>query len=146
MRSSLNYAPWQAGPFTTSARVTAVALVGLVIDSSFLWDLAPHPAVALAIALVPALLAIRVVRALPGSVEGAAIAFAVTSLLSTVVLLTAADRYTGQIVAALTVAAAVSSAGLATTVVGWARGRRPQPAVIALTRSAEHSVAVIREG
>jgi hypothetical protein len=144
MRSSLSYAPWQAGPFTTSARVAAVALVGLAADSSLLWDLAPQPTVALAIALVPALLAIRVIRALPGSVEGAAIAFAVTSLVS-VVLLTAAERYTGQIVAALTVAAVLSSAGLAATAIRWARSRRPQPAVIALTRSAEHSVAVIRE-
>jgi hypothetical protein len=141
MRSP-NHAPWQAGPVGTSGRIAAVALLVVSIDSVFTWHLAPHWLVAFAIAVVPALLAIRVVRALPGSLERAAIAFGAAALGSVTVLTVSEQRYSTQIIAALLVAGVVSAIGLAALAIRWAREDRIQPAVIALTRSAEHAAAV----
>jgi hypothetical protein len=142
MQSSPNHAPWQAGPVGTTGRISAAALFALAIDSVFTRQLAPHWLVALAITLVPALLAIRVVRALPGSLERAAIAFGAAALGSVTVLTISERRYPNQIIAALLVAGVVSATGLTALAIRWAREDRIQPAVIALTRSAEHSAAV----
>ena len=144
MRST-NHAPWQAGPVSTGALIAFAALVALAVDATFLWPLAAYRGVALVITLVPALLAVRVIRALPRSLERAAIAFAAAWVSSTVALTTGASRYPGDVIVALAVAALASSLGLAALTVEWARSRQRQPAVISLTRSSEHSIAVMRQ-
>lgn len=144
MRST-NHAPWQAGPVSTTAHIAFAALVVLAVDATFLWPLAAYRGVALVITLVPALLAVRVIRALPHSLDHAAIAFAAAWVSAMVALTTGDNHYGGAIIVALAVAVVASGLGLAALTVEWARARQRQPAGISLTRSSEQSIAVIRQ-
>ena len=142
MRSSPEYAPWQAGPFSNTSRIAAFALAAIVIDSAFLCQLATYRATTLAIGVSAALLTIRVIRVLPRSVESAAACLSLAAIWSTALLMTAAPGLSGQLVGGA-VSLGLSLTGLSALIVGWSRERRANP-VIALTRTSEHAVAVVR--
>jgi hypothetical protein len=145
MRWSLTYAAWQAGPVSTTNRIAVVALAGIAADSTLLWRTVSDRAIALTVGAIAAALAIRVVRGLPRSTEPAAIVLSLVALASLVALTIAGPGYSPRLIGALAVAAVLSLAGLSALGVGWIRERRASPGVIALTRSAEHGVAIAQQ-
>ena len=130
MQSSSSAAPWQIGSVSVSGRIAAAALVALSIDSTFIWRAIPVFAEAIAVSIVPLLVAIRVIRGFPRSLTAAGLTFGACLALS--VALLRGVHFPRQMGAALTVALVLSGTGLLAVAVERFRGRRAANAVIGI--------------
>ena len=129
MDSTTSHRPWQVGPVSPTGRIAAAALVALATDSLFVWQAAPHVLESLAVTSIPVLVAIRVIRGFPRSLELAAMTFAVVALVAAAAVAGIGQSHGPQVTAALTVAALLAAAGLVATALDWLKIRR-SPVVV----------------
>src|SRR5215216_1573776 len=112
MPSSPDAAAWQAEPVSSPSRIAAITLAMLSIDSAFAWPAMPYVAEAIATTTVPLLVAIRVVRGLPRSLEMAGVTLVAAQLLALRALAQMGLRRPTSLTAAVTMAAVLSATGL----------------------------------
>ena len=143
MAPPANTAPWQIGRVDRSAQIVAASLALVAVDSLLLWPLTTTRLIALGITVVPALLAIRVIRGFPWSVERGAL-FLVAALLGATAMMRFGAHLSARVAIALAVVAGGAAFGLGAIVVERIRRHRASPAVISLTRSSEHGAAVVK--
>src|SRR5215218_3731558 len=129
MSHSSEVSPWQVGPVGPLSRIAAAALLAVSIDGVLAFGLMPHVIVALAVIVLPLLVAVRVVRGFEHSLSAAAVAFAVIGSVYGFQLL---DRGMGSggPAGTLLVGAAVCVAGLVASVAGVLdQGRTQVPTI-----------------
>jgi hypothetical protein len=110
MDSDLPIAPWQVAPVTPLARITAGALVAVVVDSLFLWRTVSHVLFSAAALMVVLIVALRLLRGLALAPIAAAAILATTLALAAIGL-ASFGAHPPHAKAALVVAAAISVLG-----------------------------------
>jgi len=132
MQPSPNHAPWQVAPVSATGRVAAAALALLAIDSVFIWSITPYP-IAAALAAIPAVVAIRVIRGFPRSRELAAATFGFGLALASVGLFQL-GLIGGQASAAIVVAIVLAGTGALALASAGLRNQLGRDPVIAIPR------------
>ena len=140
MNPSDRMAPWQIAPVPLSSRIASAGLAVLSLDSLFNWRATPNATIAAALAIIPALIAIRLIRGLPRAVGLTVATFAGVEAVAILALVLPGPFRSAQMTAGLAVAAVVAAGGLASVLVGRLHGRRAP--VIELTRTAETQIAI----
>jgi hypothetical protein len=133
MQPTPNHAAWQIAPVSVTGRVAAAALALLAVDSIFVWSVAPNLIEAAALAAIPAVVAIRVIRGFPRSRELAAATFAFGLAVGFVALFQV-GLGAGQASAAIVVSIALAAMGLLALALAGVRNRRRGEPVIAIPR------------
>ncbi len=133
MHSSPSQAPWQVAPVSPSGRVAAAALALVAVDSTFTWSAIPYLIEAIALTAVPFVMAIRVVRGFPRSLEMAAATFAALLAVASLALGKVGFQ-ADQTSAAIVVAIVLSATGLLSVAMGKLRNRVGTEPVIAIPR------------
>lgn len=140
MQPNPNHAPWQVGVVSASGRVAAAALTLLAVDSLFVWPTTSMIEAA-ALTVVPAVVAIRVIRGFSRSRELAAATFT-SGLAGAIVALTQLDIVAGQARVAIVVAIALAASGLVALASSEIRSRLGVKPVITMPRWPSAPVAV----
>ena len=135
-------APWQVGPVSSLGRITAGALVAVALDLLFAWQTAPGAVLALVLLL--ALVAVRVVRGFDQSLSAAALTFGAVGV-TAVGGLVLGTLVRGAARSALVVAVALAIFGIASAIAAWLERRRlAEPAVIEIARTLPDGLARAR--
>ena len=132
MQPSPNHAPWQIAPVSATGRVAAAALALIAVDSIFVWSITPS-VIAAALAAIPAVVAIRVIRGFPRSRELAAATFALALAVASVALFQI-GLVAGQASAAIVVSIALAAMGLSSLALTAVRNRSHGTPVISIPR------------
>ena len=141
MQTSPNHAPWQIGPVSASGRVAAGALALLAVDSILLWSVTPSVIGAAALTAIPAVAAIRVIRAFPRSRQLAAATFA--GILAVALLaLSRLGLGAGQSSAAIVVAIGIAATGILSVALTGLQNRERREPLIAIPRWPSAPVAL----
>jgi len=140
MHPTPNHAPWQIAAIPTSGRVAAAALALLAVDSIFVWSMTSMIEAA-ALIVIPAVVAIRVIRGFPRSREMAAATFAVGVAVGVAALFRLGGG-AGQTGGAIVVAIVLAASGLLTLSWSGVVDRRSRQPVIAMPRWLSTPVAV----
>jgi hypothetical protein len=128
-----NHAPWQVAPVSATGRAVAIALALLAVDSVFTWSATPYLIVAVCFTVIPAVVAVRVIRGFHRSRELAAATFAVGLAVASIALFQP-GLGAGQASPAILVAIALGGSGLLTLAVAEFRNRLSGEPVIAIPR------------
>lgn len=140
MQPSPNHAPWQVAPVSATGRVAAAALGLLAVDSVFTWSVTPNP-VAAALTVIPAVVAIRVIRGFPQSRPLAAATFAAVLAVASLGLFQSGGL-AGQASAAIVVAMVLAATGLLSLALAGLRVGSGRAATIAVPRWPSAPVAL----
>jgi len=140
MQPTPNHAPWQIAAIPTSGRVAAAALALLAVDSIFVWSMTSMLEAA-ALTVIPAVVAIRVIRGFPRSREMAAATFAAGVAVGVAALFRLGVG-AGQTGGAIVVAIVLAASGLLTLAWSWVLDRRSRQPVITMPRWPSTPVAV----
>ena len=140
MQPSANSAPWQIAAVPTSGRVAAAALALLAVDSVFAWSMTSMIESA-ALTIIPAVVAIRVIRGFPRSREIAAATLAAGVAVGLAALFRVGVG-AGQTSGAIVVGIVLAASGLLTLAWSWVLDRRSGQPVITMPRWPSASVAV----